>query len=85
MEIKETVRLEPPRLVTVTVPVTVVPTVLVAQFRFVGVTLICGGVGIAVPVRATCPAETPEFVWSVKFPLALPPEVGLNQTWKVAD
>lgn len=69
----------------VTVPLIVVPTVVVPKFRLVGVTLICGGGATAVPERAICPAESPASVWSVKVPLSLPLWAGLNQTWKLAD
>ena len=77
-EIEETVRLEPPTLLTVTVPFTVVPTVALPRFRLPGVTPICCAV-VAVPARATCPEVTPVSVWTVKEPVAFPADVALNQ------
>src|SRR5216683_3427917 len=77
-EIEEMVRLEPPKLLIVTVPFTVVPTVTLPRFRLPGVTPICCAV-VAVPARATCPEVTPVSVWTVKEPVAFPADVALNQ------
>jgi hypothetical protein len=52
VEIEEMVRLEPPTLLTVKVPFTVVPTVALPRFRLVGLTPICCGAAIAVPAKS---------------------------------
>ena len=79
-EIEEMVRLEPPTLLTVTVPFTVVPTVALPRFRLAGVTPICCGAVVAVPASATCSEATPVSVRSVNVPVAFPAAVASNQT-----
>jgi hypothetical protein len=46
--IRETIRLEPPTLLTVAVPLPVLPTAMAPKFRLVGFTLICCAAGVAV-------------------------------------
>jgi hypothetical protein len=80
-EIEEMVRLEPPKLLIVTVPFAVVPTVTLPIFRLVaGVSSICCGAVVAVPARTTCSEVTPVSVWTAKVPVAFPTAVALNQT-----
>jgi hypothetical protein len=78
--IRETVRLEPPTLLTVAVPFPVPPTVMVPKFRLVGFRLICCGAGVAVPESATCGEATPASVVTVSVPVAVPEELGANET-----
>ena len=61
-EIKETTRFAPPALVSVSVPLTVVPTVALPKLTLVGLTLICCTAAVAVPASETCPEETPASV-----------------------
>ena len=79
-EIEETVRLEPPTLLTVTVPFAVVPTVTLPRFRLGGVIPICWGAAVAVPASATCSEAIPVSVRTVKMPVAFPAAVASNQT-----
>ena len=79
-EIKEMSRFAPPALVSVNVPLAVVPTGALPKFKFVELTLICAGAVVAVPASATCCEETPVSVWTVKVPVAFPVEVASNQT-----
>ncbi len=78
--IREIVRSEPPTLLTVAVPLPVLPTVMVPKFRLTGFRLICCGAGVAVPERATCSEETPVSDVTVRVPVKLPEELGLNET-----
>src|SRR5712692_6791689 len=80
MLIREIVRLEPPTLLTVAVPLPVLPTVMVPKFRLVGFTLICCGAVVAVPESATCSDETPASVLTVRTPVTLPEVLGSNET-----
>src|SRR5271169_3377803 len=77
--ISDTVRLVPPTLLTVAVPLPVVPTVMVPKFKLVGFKLICCGAAVAVPERATCSEDTPASVVTVRVPEMLPEELGSNQ------
>lgn len=79
-EIKEIVRLEPPTLLIVTTPLTVVPTVALPKFKLAGLTLICWGAVVAVADSATCSEATPVSVIAVKLPVAFPADVALNET-----
>ena len=79
-EINEMRRFAPPALVSVNVPLTVVPTGALPKFKLVEVTSICAGAVVAAPVSATCCDETPLSVWTVKVPVAFPAEVASNQT-----
>jgi hypothetical protein len=78
--IREIVRLEPPTLLTVAVPLPVLPTVIVPKFRLAGFRLICCGAAVAVPESATCSEETPASVVTAKVPVTLPEELGANET-----
>ena len=79
-EIEEMVRLEPPTLFTVMVPLAVVPTATLPRFKLAGLTAICCGATVALPARATCPEETPVSVRRVNVPVAFPAAVASNQT-----
>jgi hypothetical protein len=78
-ETNEISRFVPPALVSVNVPMAVVPIVALPKFKLVELALICGG-AIAVPASATCSEETPVSVWTVKEPVTFPAEVASNQT-----
>jgi len=79
-EIKEMIRFAPPALVSVSVPLAVVPTVALPKFKFVELALICGGAVVAAAVSATCAEETPVSVWTDKVPDVFPAEAASNQT-----
>ena len=76
---EEIVRLEPPTLLTVTVPFVDVPTTALPRLRLVGVTEICCAVVVAVPASATGPDVTPVSVCTVNVPEMFPADVALNQ------
>lgn len=78
--IRDTVRLEPPTLLIVAVPLPVLPKVMVPKFKLVGFRLICCGAGVAVPESATCSDETPASVVTVRVPAMLPEDLGSNET-----
>jgi len=79
-EIKEMSRFAPPALVSVNVPLAVVPTDALPKFKLVELTLICAGAVVAAPASATCCEETPVSVCTVNVPVASPAEVASNQT-----
>jgi hypothetical protein len=79
-EIREMVRLAPPALVILSVPLEVDPTVAVPKFKLVELTPICCGTGVAVPESATCSEEIPVSVVTVRVPVTLPEELGSNET-----
>ena len=78
--IREIVRLEPPTLLTVAVPLPVLPTVTVPKFRLAGFRLTCCGADVAVPESATCAEATPTSVATVSIPVTLPEELGAKET-----
>ena len=78
--IREIVRLEPPMLLTVAVPLPTLPTVMVPKFRLAELRLICCGAGVAVPDSATSSDEMPASVKTVRVPVTLPEEMGLKET-----
>jgi hypothetical protein len=77
---RETVKLDPPTLLTVAVPVPVLPTVMVPKFKLAGFRLTCCGAGVAVPESATCGEATPASVVTVSVPVTLPEVLGANET-----
>ena len=78
--IKESVKLEPPMLLTVAVPFPMLPTAMVPKFRLSGFRLICCGAGVAVPDRTTCSVGTLASVMIVSVAVTLPGELGSNET-----
>jgi hypothetical protein len=77
---RDTIRFEPPTLLTVAVPLPVLPTVTVPRFRLAGFRLTCCAAGVAFPESATCAEAVPASVVTISVPVTLPEELGTNET-----